>query len=820
MKPRILPLVAVLAFGLVASACTRKVELFCDENTPCTDPARPFCDLTGEYPASEGIGKTCIPDPFGGTPDAGQVDASSPDAMPRQCDDSEMCDGKDNDCDDEIDEDWSTELGQTCSAGVGACKNTGVLECNAAGSGTACSVQPGTPAPQETCGDNIDDNCNGVPDEGCACTPPETQDCGSNVGECSFGTQTCAGDGTWGTDCVGGTDPVTETCNGKDDNCNNVTDEGCYDLTVSTTGLGTVSSAPAGIDCGTDCTEVLMSGTVITLTATPGTDQAFTGWSGGGCTGTGTCVVTISGDTAVAATFEPPKTLTVSMLGNGGGTVTSSPAGITCGGACSSSFPHGTTVTLFAVEDSQSSFIEWQGACAGSSKSCVIDLTSDTSTTAVFNKRGDHGWTKTFANDGGGRSKNERVAVDSAGNIILAGELRGTLDLGGASPLTAQSSETDYYVAKLSPAGQYLWARSFGTTGADRLIDIAITPTDDVVLFATTKCVDSTVLDCTNSFPKLGIVAKLSGSTGATTWSNTYTGPDAWFQSSTNSINGAIAATSSGQIVIAGGLHGTVDFGGGDRVGGTGTGTLPHGFILWVSDTGDHVRSLIFANTFSTSLGVGPTGAVILTGNGSAIDLGGGPLPTTGGPFLAKFSASGVHVWSRRVDDSIPQQYDLRDVTFDLAGDVFITGTISTGKDCYAARYRGSDGTPVWSVAFNGSNALQPTGIAADSQGRIGVTGYSFSTFNADGNTIGVTDTDSAWLISLDATDGSYRWSVTTRGDINTFPVQLRFNGFSAVAVNQQDDLIVTGKFDGDMIFDGVTYPGVGNDVLLMSFGP
>lgn len=48
---------------LAASSCKVKDPLYCDEDTPCTDPERPFCDLTGEYPASEGIGRTCIPDP-------------------------------------------------------------------------------------------------------------------------------------------------------------------------------------------------------------------------------------------------------------------------------------------------------------------------------------------------------------------------------------------------------------------------------------------------------------------------------------------------------------------------------------------------------------------------------------------------------------------------------------------------------------------------------------------------------------------------------------------------------------------------------------
>jgi hypothetical protein len=61
-------LVAVFCGMWLLGACAKKDPLYCDEETPCTDPALPFCDLTGEHPASEGIGRTCIPDPF---PDAG-----------------------------------------------------------------------------------------------------------------------------------------------------------------------------------------------------------------------------------------------------------------------------------------------------------------------------------------------------------------------------------------------------------------------------------------------------------------------------------------------------------------------------------------------------------------------------------------------------------------------------------------------------------------------------------------------------------------------------------------------------------------------------
>jgi len=66
-----------------------------------------------------------------------------------------------------------------------------------------------------------------------------------------------------------------------------------------------VTSSPSGINCGTDCSEYYDYGTVITLTATPDSGYMFTGWSGGGCSGTGTCVRTHTSAVTITATFEP-----------------------------------------------------------------------------------------------------------------------------------------------------------------------------------------------------------------------------------------------------------------------------------------------------------------------------------------------------------------------------------------------------------------------------------------------------------------------------------------------------------------------------------
>jgi hypothetical protein len=72
------------------------------------------------------------------------------------------------------------------------------------------------------------------------------------------------------------------------------------------TGTGTVSSNPPGIDCGSTCSSTFTDGSTITLTATASPGSVFDGWSGGGCSGNGVCVVTINGDIAVTAVFTHP----------------------------------------------------------------------------------------------------------------------------------------------------------------------------------------------------------------------------------------------------------------------------------------------------------------------------------------------------------------------------------------------------------------------------------------------------------------------------------------------------------------------------------
>jgi hypothetical protein len=169
-------------------------------------------------------------------------------------------------------------------------------------------------------------------------------------------------------------------------------------VTKAGTGTGTVTSNPAGINCGAGCgtqSASFASGTSVTLTAAAAGGSTFAGWSGA-CAGTTACTVSMTQARSVTATFNGTatnQTLTVNKAGTGTGTVTSSPAGISCGTGCSTqsaSFANGTNVTLSAAPAGGSTFAGWSGACTGTG-ACTVSMTQARTVTATFNTGGGGG---------------------------------------------------------------------------------------------------------------------------------------------------------------------------------------------------------------------------------------------------------------------------------------------------------------------------------------------------------------------------------------------------------------------------------------------
>ena len=181
------------------------------------------------------------------------------------------------------------------------------------------------------------------------------------------------------------------------------------------TGSGTVTSAPAGIDCGSTCLASFAPSTSVTLTAAPTNGSAFAGWSGAGCSGTGGCTVTLTAATTVTATFNTTATYTLTVSRNGSsanGMVTSTPAGIACGSTCSANYGSGV-VTLTAAPPQGGTFTGWSGEGCNGTGACTVTMTQSRAVTATFDTAPTNSLTVTKAGAGSGSVSSSPAGISS-----------------------------------------------------------------------------------------------------------------------------------------------------------------------------------------------------------------------------------------------------------------------------------------------------------------------------------------------------------------------------------------------------------------------
>lgn len=82
--------------------------------------------------------------------------------------------------------------------------------------------------------------------------------------------------------------------------------------------------------------------------------------------------------------FGPAKLLTVAVSGNGGGSVTSSPGGISCGSDCKERFDTNAQVTLTATAPEGAGLVAWSGGGCEASPTCVVTMSAATTVSAEF----------------------------------------------------------------------------------------------------------------------------------------------------------------------------------------------------------------------------------------------------------------------------------------------------------------------------------------------------------------------------------------------------------------------------------------------------
>ncbi|MBN1772307.1 MAG: DUF4215 domain-containing protein [Deltaproteobacteria bacterium] len=263
---------------------------------------------------------------------------------------AEVCNGADDDCVGGADNGFDCVRASTQSCTT-SCASTGNQTCSDTCAWGSCAP------PAEIC-NGVDDDCVGGADNGFDCVRDATRSCTTTCS--STGTETCGSTCAWGA-CV----PPAETCNGHDDDCDGICDDGfgcCAGTTVTctttcgSTGVG-ACTATCGLPSGTACTPPVETCNGLDDDCVGGADNGFDCVMGatrtctvGACTGTQTCGTSC--------------TWSACDLGT-------APRNDTCGGAMMLTLGTPARGTTCAAHDDYTP----PGTCVGSSSTPAPDVT-------------------------------------------------------------------------------------------------------------------------------------------------------------------------------------------------------------------------------------------------------------------------------------------------------------------------------------------------------------------------------------------------------------------------------------------------------------
>ena len=376
---------------------------------------------------------------------------------------------------------------------------------------------------------------------------------------------------------------------------------------------------------------------------------------------------------------------------------------------------------------------------------------------AKYSPTGAHIWSKRFgaASDDVAQS----VAVDAAGNVIVAGSFKGTVNFGG-NALTAYyngfgTATTDAFVVKFDGSGNQVWSKSFGSFGNDVAYSVATDANSNVIVAGTfygRVDVGGATLASTNDSGDM-FLAKYAPA-GTLIWANRFG------DSGTDNANG-VAVDTNGNIFLTGAFTGSVDFGGGALTSTGGTDVV----LAKYTAAGQHVWSKRFGDTgqdVGYSVAAAPNGDVAITGYfQGTVNFGGGVVTTHGSldTFVVRYSPAGTHLWSFGLGGTNADEGF--DIAMDLGGNVIVAGafqgTVDFGTgpltsagawDVVVAKYS-AGGTPQWSRSFGGTGNDIGYSVAVDAGGNATVTGYFQSTVNFGGGAVTAAGDTDMFVVNL-----------------------------------------------------------------------
>jgi hypothetical protein len=552
-------------------------------------------------------------------------------------------------------------------------------------SGGACTILACAPGYQD---------CNGTASDGCEV---DTDTSVANCGSCGVA---CTVEAHVATErCVGGACGVATCATGYGD-CNGTSADGCEtDLLTSLADCGACGAPCAGLcESGSCCIPASMASTCAGLCGSVANNCGQM-VACGGCTALNVC-------------------------GNGGPNLCGPPVGtalwsLAAGGSGSQ------ILGAIAVDPSGDVLVAGDFGNRGGTLSLG---TGPTFTSAAFysmyvgklDPNGNELWSKSFGNTN--QCNFYSVAADATNNVFVLGTFEGTLNFGGSN-LSAPVLP-NIVLVKFDPNGNHVWSERFGDTTLQNATSVAVDGAGSAIITG----------DWGGTFSFGGPMR--TGLGGGDLYLAKYDANGAWqwdFEAGTANqaeIGIRVATDASNNILVAGEYTASFNLGGCATLPGPG---YSGPFLAKFSSAGACTWSAGFANAAGTAWGsdlaVDAAGESYLVGQfDKSINLGGGALASAGDPdaFVAKFSASGATLWSKRYGGAGTDA--AWSVSVDAAtGNVFVVGAFTGSVDFGGGpvqSYNAGAGTSMFLLKLSSAGAfIDVTAYPWTSQGST--TGWS-----------------------------------------------------------------------------------------------
>jgi hypothetical protein len=329
------------------------------------------------------------------------------------------------------------------------------------------------------------------------------------------------------------------------------------------------------------------------------------------------------------------------------------------------------------------------------------------------------------------------IALDTIGNVYVAGEFYATADF-GSTTLTAAAG-ADAFVAKFDASGSFAWVKQVANASFSRGVDV---DAQGNVYAMTLR--DATGFD----------VMKFTAS-GATAWTKSLV--------TKSSYSGDLAVSASGNAYLVGSFSNTVDFDPGPKVTSVSVGGRNAAFVLKLDTNGKFGWVSPFSGAgqaYAYSVAVDGGNNVIVGGSYSGtVDFNPAQATTTlasvGGGFVAKLNSSGGLVWAKAManagSESGPAVFGL---DTDSAGNVYATGVFygaidldpsagvitrssAGGTDIFVVKLT-SAGNYAWSETFGSAELDTAWAVAVDNSGFVHLAGYFYDEIDVDPDPLGV----------------------------------------------------------------------------------